>query len=152
MIGHVTTDHQLGHFRLLDVQIRLGLQHLAHLQAVLLLVALRARRPHGRPARSIQQAKLDSDRVGHLAHDAAQRVDFANEVPLGDATHGGIARHLRDEIDVEGEQRGLQPHAGSGHRSLASGMTGADDNDVEDLSELNRRQRDFPHQHRQNDG
>ncbi len=43
-------DNDLHHFRLLDMQIRLRLQHLAHLQPVLLLVALRSGRPHGRPA------------------------------------------------------------------------------------------------------
>ena len=103
-----------------------ALEHLAHLQAVLLLVALRAGRPHGRAARGVQQAELDADGVGDLAHDAAEGVDFADEVSLGDAADGGIAGHLRDEIDVQGEERGAQAHAGGGHRGLASGMAGAD--------------------------
>ena len=130
----LTTDNffhnQLRHFGLLDVQIGLRLQHLAHLQAVLLLVALRARRPDGRAARGVEQAKLDADRVGDFAHDAAEGVDFADEVSLGDAADGGIAGHLRDEIDVEREERGLQAHARRGHRGFAAGMTGADHNNV----------------------
>src|SRR5262249_45236898 len=66
-------DNQTGHFRLLDLQIRLRLQNLTHLQPVSLLVPLRPRRPHSRPSRSIQQPELNSDRVGDFAHDPAER-------------------------------------------------------------------------------
>src|SRR5438093_4026415 len=34
-------------------------------------------------------------------------------------------------VDVEGEERGLQAHAPAGHRGLASGMTRADNYNVE---------------------
>ena len=96
-----------------------------------MLVALRARRPDRRAARSIQQAELDADRIGDLAHDAAERVDFAHQVSLGDAADGRIAGHLRDQVDVQRVERGLQAHAGGGHGGLASGMAGADDHYVE---------------------
>src|SRR5580704_2533042 len=43
-------DDQTCHLRLLDREIRLRLQHLAHLEAVGLLVALRPRRPYRRAA------------------------------------------------------------------------------------------------------
>ena len=132
----LTTDHYFRDFGLLDVQVGLGLQHFAHLQAVLLLVALRARRPHGRTARSVQQAELDADGVGDFAHDAAEGIDFADEVSFGNAADGGIARHLRDEIDVERKERGLQAHARGGHGGFASGMTGADDDNVVSFGEL----------------
>src|SRR5437763_3046477 len=46
-------DQQLGHFRLLDVEIRLAFQYLAHLHPILLLIALGARRPHCRTARGV---------------------------------------------------------------------------------------------------
>ncbi len=101
-----------------------------------MLVALCAGRPDGRAARSIQQAELDADRVGDFAHDAAEGVDFADEVSLGDAAHSGIARHLRDQIDVERVEGGLQAHAGRSHRGFASGMAGADYDDVELFGEL----------------
>ncbi len=82
---------QIHHFRLLDVQVCLRLEHLAHLHPVLALVALRSRRPHRRPAGGIQQAELDADRVGDLAHNPTQRIHFAHQVPFGDASNGGIA-------------------------------------------------------------
>jgi hypothetical protein len=95
-----------------------------------------SRRPHGRAARSIQQAKLDADRVGDLAHNAPERVDFAHQVPLRDAAHRWIARHLRDQIDIERVESGPQAHACGCHRGLAAGMAGADDNYVELFGEL----------------
>ena len=128
--------NQIRHFRLLDFQIRLRFQHLAHLQAVGLLVALRARRPHRRAARGVQQAELDADRVGDFAHDAAQRVHFADQVSLGNAADGRIAGHLRDEIDVQGVERGLQAHAGRGHGGFASGVSGADHDYIELFGEV----------------
>ena len=130
--------NQLRHFRLLDLEIGLRLQHLAHLQPVGLLVALRPRRPYGRAARSVQQAELNADRVGDLAHDAAERVDFAHQMSLGDAADRRVAGHLRNQVDVERVERGLQAHARRGHRGLASRMAGADDHYIELFGELHR--------------
>ena len=123
-------QHDIDHLRLLDEEARLRLQHLAHLYAVLLLVALRSRRPHRRAARGVQQAELNAHRVGDLAHDAAQRVDLAHQVALGDAADGRVAAHLRDQVQVQREQRGAQSHARRGHGRLAAGMTRADDDNV----------------------
>ena len=131
-----TIYNQVRHFRLLDLQVRLRLQHFAHLQAVGLLVALRTRRPDGRAARSIQEPKLDTNRVGDFSHDAAEGVDFADEVSLGNATDSGIARHLRDQVDVQRVECGLQPHASGSHGGLAPGMSGTDHDYVELFREL----------------
>ena len=48
-----------------------------------------------------------------------------------DASDGGVARHLRDQIDVERVQRGLQAHARCRHRGLAASMSGSDHNYIE---------------------
>src|SRR5208283_3032879 len=53
-------NNHIGHFRLFDLQIRLRLQHFTHLQAIGLFVALGTRRPDGGPARSVEQAELNS--------------------------------------------------------------------------------------------
>jgi hypothetical protein len=107
------------------MQSRLALQHLAHLHAVELLVALRPRTPHRRSARSVEQAELDAHRIGHLAHHAAQRIHFAHKMALGHAADGRVAAHLRNQVEVHGDQRGLQAHARRGHGRLAAGMTRA---------------------------
>ena len=96
-----------------------------------MLVALGAGRPDGGAARSVEQAKLDADGVGDLSHDAAEGVDFADEMSFGDAADGGIAGHLRDQIDIERVERGLQAHARGGHGGFASGVAGADHDYVE---------------------
>ncbi len=111
-------------------KVRLRLQDFAHAEAVQLLVHLGARRPDGRTARSIQQAELDADGIGDFAHDAAERVDFPNEVTLGDAADGWIATHLRDQVQVHGDHGGAQANAGAGARGFTAGVAGADDNDV----------------------
>ena len=87
----ILVENQIHHFRLLDVEIRLRLQHLAHLHPVLPFIALRSRRPHRRPARRIQQPELDAHRVGDLAHNPAQRIYFSNQVSFGDAPNGRVA-------------------------------------------------------------
>ena len=117
-------QQQIHHFRLLDVQVCLRLEHLAHFHPVLALVALRSRRPDRGPAGGIQQAELDADSVGDLAHNPAQRIYFPHQVPLGDAANGGIARHLRDQVQIETEQRCPQAHARSRHRRFAPGVPG----------------------------
>src|SRR5215467_15861198 len=50
---------------------------------------------------------------------------------LGDPADRRIARHLRDQVDVERVQRSLQTHACGGHRSFASGMPGPHHHHVE---------------------
>jgi hypothetical protein len=45
---------------------------------------------------------------------------------LGDPADGWVAGHLRDEVHVEGEERGAQAHARGGSRGFAAGMAGAD--------------------------
>ena len=129
--GPRSLHFKIHHFGLLDEEVLLSLQHLAHLDAVEGLVALRARRPDGRPARCVEQAELDAAGVGDLAHDATQRVHLADEVSLGDASDGGVAAHLGDQVEVEGEERGAQAHARGGHRCLAAGVARANHNDIE---------------------
>ena len=131
MANLIVFHDQICHLRLLDLQIRLRLQYLSHLEAVSLLVALRARRPYGRAARSVQQTELDADRIRDLAHDSAKSIHLADQMSLGDAANRRVARHLRDEIDVQRVERGLQSHACGGHGGLASGMASADDDYIE---------------------
>src|SRR5262245_62169434 len=80
------------------LDVGLGLERRAHPLPVRLLVRLRARRPDGRSATSIEQLELDAGRVDRSAHQAAERIDLANEMTLGRTADGGIARHVRDRV------------------------------------------------------
>ena len=141
--GQRLLHDQIRDFRLLDFQVGLRFQDFAHLEAVGLLVALGARRPDRRAAGSVEQAELDADRVRDLAHDAAQGVHLADQVPLGNAADGRIAGHLGDEIDVEGVERRLQAHAGCGHGGFAAGVSGADYDYIELFGEGRHGQASF---------
>src|SRR5277367_1889948 len=123
-------EDYVGYFGLFDEQIWLRFEHFAHFYAVLLLVALRARRPYGGAAGGVEEAELDAYGVGYFAHDAAEGVDFADEMALGDASDGRVAGHLRDEVEIEREQGGAHAHAGRGRGRLAAGVSGADDDYV----------------------
>ena len=69
--------------------------------------------------------------VDDLAHLAAEGVDLADDLALGDAADGRVAAHLRDGVGVHGQQRGAQTQPSRGQGRLDAGMTGADDNHVE---------------------
>ena len=118
-------DDEVDDFGLADVEAGLGFENLAHLDAVELLVALGAGAPDGGAAGGVEQAELDADSVGHLAHDAAEGVDFADQVALGHAADGGIAAHLGDEVEVHGDEGGFEAHARRGHGGLAAGVSRA---------------------------
>jgi hypothetical protein len=118
-------DNQPHHLSLTDVQPRLAFEHFAHLHTVELLVALRPRTPHRRPARSVQQPELNPHGVGHFAHHAAQRVHLADQMAFGHAADSRIATHLRNQVHVHGDERRLQAHARGRHRRLAPGVARA---------------------------
>ena len=65
-----------------------------------------------------------------FAHDAAEGVDLAHQVALGDASDGGVAGHLRDQVEIHGDHGGPQTHARASAGGFAPGVTGADDHDV----------------------
>ena len=86
--------------------------------------------PDGGAAGGIEQAELDADGVGDLAHDAAEGIDFAHQVAFGDAADGGVAAHLGDEVEVHGDEGGFEAHAGGGHCGLTAGVACADYGDI----------------------
>ena len=102
-------------------------------RAVAPLVGLRPRRPHGRAAAAVQQLELDAGGVDGLAHQAAERVDLPDEVPLGRAADRGIARHVRDGRGGRRAQPHAASHPGRGAGRLHAGVPGPDDDDVEPL-------------------
>jgi hypothetical protein len=122
--------HQIHDLGLADMKAGLGFENLAHLHAIQLFIALGAGAPDSRAARGVEQAKLDSDSVSDLAHDSAERVYFADKMALGDAAHCRIAAHLRNQVEVHGDDRGPEAHARGGHGCLAAGVPGAHDNDI----------------------
>ena len=102
--------------------------------AVDLLVRLRARRPDRRPAAAIEQLELNAGGVDRAAHQAAERVDLANEMALRRAADRGIARHVRDGVRRQRAEPDVRAETRRGVRRLAARVTRADHDDVEALS------------------
>ena len=90
-----------------------------------------ARGDHTAGPRRVEQTELDADGIGYFAHDAAERIDLADQVALGDAADGRVAGHLGDEVQIHGDHGGAAAHAGGGAGGFAPGVSGADDDDVE---------------------
>ena len=128
-IRHLFED-EVDDFSLADVEAGLGFEHLAHLHTIELLVALGAGAPDSRTARGIQEAELDADGIGYFAHDAAEGIDLAHEVALGHASNGRIAAHLRNQVEVHGNDGGFQAHARGSHGRFAASVPSAHHDDI----------------------
>ena len=74
--------------------------------------------------------------VDDLAHLAAQGVDLADDLPLGDAADGRVAAHLGDGVGVHGQEHSAQAHAGGRQGGLDAGMAGPDDDHIEIVSQF----------------
>jgi hypothetical protein len=123
-------DDQVYYFGLADVEAGLGLEDFAHSYTVELLVALGAGAPDGGTAGGDEEAELDADGVGDLAHDPAEGVYLADKMTLGHAANGGIAAHLGNEVEVHGDEGGFEAHARRGHGRLAAGVPGTHDHHI----------------------
>src|SRR6185295_14177905 len=78
----------------------------------------------------VEHPELDARRVGGLGHLAAERVDLADDLSLGEAAHRGVARHASRGLDLQGEDEDGLAHAGAGEGGFDPGVAGADHDDV----------------------
>jgi hypothetical protein len=95
------------------------------------LVSLRARRPYRRSSTAIEQLELDARRIDRTAHQAAQRIDLANQVSLRGSSDGRVARHVRDGLEREGAHADATSHSCRGECRFDSGMSRANHNYIE---------------------
>ncbi len=98
--------------------------------AVLHLVGLSPGTAHRHAAAAVEDAEVDARRVNEPPHDAAQRVQLADHVPLPDPADGGIAAHLADGREVERQQRRRHAHAGRHMGRFYASVAAADDDEV----------------------
>ena len=127
---HNILQPDVHHLCLLQKKIRLPLQLLPHPHAVERLVALRPRTPDRRPPARIQQPKLNPRLIRHHPHHPAQRVDLPHQVPLRNPANRRIARHLRNQIQVQRKQCRAQSHPRRRHRRLATGVPRTHNDDI----------------------
>src|SRR5690606_24743823 len=94
-------------------------------------VGLGARPAHSRSFAAIKYPELDAAEVGDAAHQAVERVDLADEVPLSQPADGGVAGHRPHRIETVGDERRRRSHARRRGRGFAAGVAAADDDNIE---------------------
>ena len=113
------------------LDVRLGFERGLHPLAVDFLVRLCPRRPHGGAAAAIEQLELNPGRVDRAAHEAAERIDLADQVTLRGPADGRVARHVRDGVLRQRAEPHVRAQARRGVRRLAPRVPRTDDDHVE---------------------
>src|SRR5690606_33361439 len=124
-------DQQVVHRLLEDPQVRLVLQPMADGRPVEHPIPLGARGPYRGPLAGIEDPELDAGLVRRRRHGAAERVDLLDEMPLADATDRGVARHLAERLYRVRQEQGAAADTGRGESRLGTGVTPANDEDIE---------------------
>ena len=74
---------------------------------------------------------MDRRAVGGARHQPVEHVELAHQMALADPADRRVARHLPDILGAEGQQADARAAARRRGRGFASGMAGADDENVE---------------------
>ena len=113
--------------RLQQAQVGGVLRRLFHDAAVEKPVGLGAFGMHRRPLAQVQRAGLQRHTVGGAAHFASQGIDFIHQMAFAGAPDGGVAGHVGQRIQIEGEKHGVHAHARAGQGRFHPRMPGAYD-------------------------
>ena len=77
------------------------------------------------------RTRLDAALVGDSAHQAIERIDFANQMALSQSAYRWIARHRADGRKFVSHKCGLRAHARRRRRSFTAGVPASNHDDVE---------------------
>ena len=102
-----------------------------HGRGIKLAVSLSPRPTDRRAFAAIENAELDAGAIGHPAHQAIQRIDFADQMAFAEPADGGIARHRADCRKPLRDQRRLGAHPCGGSGCLTASVAAANDNHIE---------------------
>src|SRR5260221_68035 len=96
-----------------------------HFLGVHRLIGLRSRGSNSGPLIGVKHSELNASSIGYLAHEAAQGIDFPDDMSLGCAANRGVAAHFSNGIQIHGEKERRCAHAGSCMRGLAARVAGS---------------------------
>src|SRR5207249_1172188 len=113
-----------------DREIVLVLQNVLDGFGVEPTIRLGAWAANGSTLAPIQDPKLNPAAIDGAAHDAVERVDLADQMPLAKPADRRVARHRADGLAPMGEQHGARPKPSRGRGGLGAGMAAADHDDV----------------------
>ena len=80
---------------------------------------------------AVEHTKLDAGGVRDPAHQPVQRVNLADQMTLAETADRGIAGHRPNCREAMRDQRRDRTHACGRARGLTTGMSPADNNDIE---------------------
>src|SRR5581483_10545208 len=101
-----------------------------HRRRIEFAIGLGAWAAHRRTLAPIEHTKLDTAGVGDAAHQAVERVDFADKVALAQTADRRIAGHRADRREAMGHQRRSRAHSRSRAGCLAAGVAAHNDDHV----------------------
>ena len=109
-IERITGDANAGDFAavgfnrfdsfLAECQIFLQLHAMLHFELIRFFVRLSPRTVHGRTFATVEHPEMNPGGINHAAHFAAERIDFADNLALGNSSDRRIAAHLRDRVAI----------------------------------------------------
>ena len=123
-------DYEVFEQALFDVEVWLIFDDFFYAKLVCFFVRLCPGCLYGGSSALVEHAKLQARGVNIARHFTAQRVNFAHHVAFCYAANGRVARHLRDGVEVHGQQQCFTSHACRGQRGFCARMSTADNNDV----------------------
>ena len=136
--GTAVFDDDVVHGLLEQLQIRLRFNRLADEGFVERAVGLRARGANSRTFRGIECAPVDAGIIGGGGHDAAERVDFLDQMPFADAADGRIAAHRADGFDVVCQQQGARTGARRRQGGFGAGVAATNHNHIKGMQGVHR--------------
>ena len=113
-----------------DLQMRLILDEGAHRSPVQRAIRLAAGSAHRRPLAAVENAELDAGTVGSLRHDAAEGIDFLDQMALAYAADGRVAAHCAHGFEGMRQQQSAQAHARRRQTGFGAGMAAANHDDI----------------------
>src|SRR5438046_84651 len=123
-------DQKLHHLTLPEREIRDSFEFAAHLVTIKRAISLRAWSLHCRAATAIEHSELNSSLINYTPHQPSQRINFTDDMTFGDSPDCWITGHLRYEVEIKSDYRGVCTNLRSSMRSFAASVTCADNYNI----------------------
>ena len=128
--GMIFAEKELRYRILPDEKVGGVLEHIAPSPDESSAIGLTSWAPHGRALRTVEHAELNGAAIGDDTHHAAQRINLAHNLALGNAADRGIARHLGNLVHIHRDQTRAHTQAGRSMCSLTSGVSASNHKDI----------------------
>ena len=127
----VRSGDQFNHSIFKDFKINLICDNSLHSSCILILSTLSTSRSNGWTATCIEGLALESCCIGVDAHLATEGIKLIDKVTLCESADGWVAGHLGDRRFLCRHEKCLNAHASCSKGSFSTGVTSANDNDIE---------------------